>query len=183
MQMIQLVLLVVMNCNVVEAQCQLAITQLSNWFSANRLILNVNKTNFVVFNRRSLDLTDRLVIDGSSMVEAAEVKVLGLFIDSALKYETHILGLSKKLGSACYSLRCLRDLVSERILKQVYYGYFHSKMNYAIQFWGNATMSDTIFRVQKRCLRTIFGLAPTVSCRNYFRDSGIMTMISCYIYY
>jgi hypothetical protein len=43
-------------------------------------------------------------------------------------------------------------------LKMVYHSYFHSVINYGIIFRGNSSHSNSIFRLQKRILRTVMGV-------------------------
>jgi hypothetical protein len=64
----------------------------------------------------------------------------------------------------------------------VYFSYFHSVMCYGILLWGRATDVETIFVLQKRAIRAIYGLKSRDSLRELFKTIGIMTVPSQYIY-
>jgi hypothetical protein len=67
-------------------------------------------------------------------------------------------------------------------LKIVYYSYFRSLMTYGIIFWGNSSFSMQIFRTQQRTIRVISGLRPRDTCREAFRNWGILPSQSQYIF-
>lgn len=159
------------------------INELTNWFAANKLKLNVSKTCLLVFkNRNSEPLCENMFTSDYKIDPILESKILGLTVDLNLKFETHLRELKLKLNAICFSIRVLRGVVAPKVLKMVYYGYFHSKMVYAVQFWGNEGGSLGIFRAQKRCVRAINNVKPRASCKEYFKKDRIMTLPSCYIY-
>jgi len=49
-----------------------------------------------------------------------------------------------------------------------YFAYFHSVVRYGIVFWGNATKSYMVFKLQKRLIRIMSGAEPNASCRAVF---------------
>jgi hypothetical protein len=49
-------------------------------------------------------------------------------------------------------------------------------------FWGNSCSSNMIFRLQKRIIRIMVGISDRDSCREYFRESKILSLQSQYIY-
>jgi hypothetical protein len=87
-----------------------------------------------------------------------------------------------KLCKACYSMRVIKPIMPAKTLKMVYYSYFHSLLIYGIIFWGNYSFSMHIFRIQKRIIRVMSGLRPRDSCRDAFRNWGILPLQSQYIF-
>ena len=65
----------------------------------------------------------------------------------------------------------------------IYYTPFHSIMSYSIIFWGNSTHSQKIFELQKRAIRTITGSRNKDSCRNLFKQLGVVPLQSQYIFF
>ncbi|KAJ8705886.1 hypothetical protein PYW07_010663 [Mythimna separata] len=57
-----------------------------------------------------------------------------------------------------------------------------SHLRYGIIFWGNSTDKDIPFKAQKRCIRTMFKLGSTDSCKPYFINYNILTLPSLYIF-
>lgn len=57
-----------------------------------------------------------------------------------------------------------------------------SIISYGILFWGSAKGAVSIFRAQKRIVRSIFGLHPRTSCKPFFAQLGILTVPSLYFF-
>ena len=66
------------------------------WVNANRLSLNIDKTNFMLFTLKNFSLcTDDIVINQIKMEEVKETKILGVIIDNKLKWSSHIIYISR----------------------------------------------------------------------------------------
>jgi hypothetical protein len=63
-----------------------------------------------------------------------------------------------------------------------YFAYFHSVFRYGIIFWGNATNSYKILKLQKRVIRIMSGAEPRASCRDLFRRHEILPVPCQYIF-
>jgi len=66
----------------------------ADWFSANRLTLNLEKTNFIIFksHRKSMPLANQmsLVINGVPITQAITTKFIGVYVDQHLTWKEHI---------------------------------------------------------------------------------------------
>ncbi|KAF9821776.1 hypothetical protein SFRURICE_001887, partial [Spodoptera frugiperda] len=52
---------------------------------------------------------------------------------------------------------------------------------YGVVFWGQSTNREFVFKLQKRCIRAIYGIKKTDSCVPYFKKSKILTLPALYI--
>jgi hypothetical protein len=69
------------------------------------------------------------------------------------------------------------------ILRKVYFTKFESVLKYGIIFWdGGLEDTETVFIVQKICLRVAKGVNKRVSCRSIFGELRILTGTSLYIF-
>ena len=70
---------------------------LFQWLCANRLSLNVAKTEFIVFRPPRKSLPDRIVLtlNNTKIYESYKIKYLGLLMDTRLNWKAHIHELSK----------------------------------------------------------------------------------------
>jgi hypothetical protein len=109
-------------------------------------------------------------------------KFLGIVIESTLAWKEHTEHLNSELNSLGYMIQSLRPVLELKILKQIYYSYVHSLLNYGIMFWGISPNSRTTFITQKRILRSIVGAKPNHSCKEIFKKLEILTLYSQYIY-
>ena len=67
------------------------------WVNANKLSLNIDKTNFMLFMPKySSQCADHIVINQTRIQEVKETKFLGDIIDNKLKWSAHIKYISKK---------------------------------------------------------------------------------------
>ena len=75
--------------------------QLGLWFRADKLSLNVNKTNFIMFNNKKQPRTDvRIVLNGTNIEQVTHTKFLGVTIDENLSWRDHIKWLKQKYQKA-----------------------------------------------------------------------------------
>ena len=65
---------------------------LFGWLCANRLSLNVSKTEFIVFRppKKTLDKRIILKLNRIKIYESNKIKYLGLILDSRLSWNNHI---------------------------------------------------------------------------------------------
>ena len=127
------------------------------WLSVNRLSLNIDKTNFVIFHQynKPLKYNVTIKINKKAISEKKSIKYLGVLIDSTLSWKEHVLHLSKKLSRSVGILYKLRPFVNTKIMKNIYYAVFYSHVVYAIEIWGSAceTTLKKIVTLHKRVIR------------------------------
>lgn len=153
-----------------------------DWFAANKLVLNVDKTYNILFqpNKKVGDLN--IVTEGGHVTTHEHVRFLGAFIDQALNWKYHISKLNKSLSSAIYAIRTARRNIGREVALTVYYAYFYSLLQYAVEFWGISVEAKSTFLLQKRALRTVFCLGRFESCREHFKKHKLFTLTNLYIY-
>ncbi|XP_008486674.1 uncharacterized protein LOC103523403 [Diaphorina citri] len=49
-------------------------------------------------------------------------------------------------------------------------------MSYAIVYWGFSPQLESVFLLQKRAVRAVFGYGSRTSCRPLFKEYGILTI-------
>ena len=158
-----------------------AVESLNEYFIANDLLMNVGKTQTLLFSNRS---NDNLTInyEGNSFVSAENILFLGVYVDRRLDWRCHIDNLATDMAKYCYALRVVSENISEAAALSAYYAYIHTRISYGIIFWGNSSDVNRILVLQKRCLRTIYKMKQTESCKSVFIQKRILTVISLYIY-
>ena len=108
----------------------------SMWFKSNKLSLNVDKTKWLLFHplskRQSLLQTfPNVLIEHIHIKREYETKFLGVFIDENLSWKQHIDIVSSKISKSIGILYKSRDVLSKQCLKQLYFSFIHSYVNYA----------------------------------------------------
>jgi len=73
---------------------------LCDWFCANKLSLNVSKTNFMIFNPYSANhhpIPDTIHLNNQDIQRVNYAKFLGVFIDDELRWDQHIQYVSSNI--------------------------------------------------------------------------------------
>ena len=77
------------------------ISKVSNWLIANKLSINIKKTNCMIFKSRQNKLNNpnlRISIHGELIEQKGSVKFLGVFVDENLDWKEHIHIISGKIS-------------------------------------------------------------------------------------
>lgn len=149
-------------------QTRTALGNAEDWFAANKLKLNENKTQQLTLSSRP---------EGNAVV-----KFLGVYMDDGLKWCQHVDHLAKKLASGIYCIKRMKIIATEQAAILTYHSFIHCHLSYGILFWATSSAADRIFLLQKRAIRTLCGLQYRDSCRGYFKQHNILTLMSLYIY-
>ena len=130
--------------NILQQQVKEETDKIENWVTSNKLTINYNKSCYMIIsgNKKKIDTNEfNVSISGNVIVKSDYVKYLGVFLDDRLSWKIHINKLSKKLSRACGMVYKLRHYVPLSSLKLVYYGLFHSHLQYSLLNWGRAASS------------------------------------------
>ena len=95
---------------------------LSDWFRANKLTLNVDKSVFLMFNRKGQRSINQLKLGDSLINRVSSTKFLGTWVDDQLNWKTHMSRLLSKLKCGLGMLQRSSDLLSTKAKKLLYYG-------------------------------------------------------------
>ena len=144
--------------NVIQYTVNNELKKLSFWLNANRLALNIAKTNFVIFapiNKPKQNVT--LLINKQAISQNNYVKYLGVLIDSKLSFSNHISTILKKTSRAIGIMYKIRNFVTRPILISIYYSLIYPFLIYAIPVWGvaNEIYMKPLHILQKKVVRLI----------------------------
>lgn len=146
--------------------------RVGEWFESNRLLLNTDKTNKMVFTLRNVELQE---------TDDDALGFLGVQLDRGLQWHRHIEILARRLCTGVYQLRHLSNKVSLTVLRTAYFANFQSHLSYGILVWGHATGAQRIFALQRRAIRVVASLRYRDDCRKAFIDLKIITLPSLFI--
>ncbi|XP_063545722.1 uncharacterized protein LOC134753714 [Cydia strobilella] len=94
------------NIDQLKSTLSMIMLKMSRWFSANGMLLNVDKTNIIHFKLKNNNDNAQLDISINNVIvpQVKETKYLGFIIDSGLTWTPNIDQLCNKLASACFAL-------------------------------------------------------------------------------
>ena len=129
------------------------------WLDSNKLALNIEKTNFVIFHspRRKLPDFKNVKIVKQYIQRCKYVKFLGVLMDEHLTWKFHITELCKKLSKTVGIFFKVRHYALLPTLVSLYNSLFLSFLSYGILVWGLTFESylNPLLNVQKKVLRSI----------------------------
>ena len=132
---------------------------LCNWLKANKISLNVAKTELIIFKHpnRCIDYNLKLKIDGRKLTPTDNVKYLGIYIDNHLSFSKHINEVAAKLRKANGMLSKIRHYVPTNTLRSIYFAIFDSHIKYACPVWGQKgnPLCDKLISLQNSAMRII----------------------------
>ena len=129
------------------------------WLDVNKLSLNIEKTNFIIFKSPQHSFTESVSIKiGKFPIKrTCYVKFLGVLLDENLSWKYHLTELSKKLARTCGMFFKVRHFLPINILVCLYNSLFSPFLQYGILVWGLTyeTHINPVFLLQKRVIRAI----------------------------
>jgi hypothetical protein len=130
------------------------LNKLANWFRANKMAVNVNKTNFINFHTigKPINFGDKCIVFNNNIIGQPDepnliyevdrihsnhndpnkrsYKSLGVFLDEWLSLNKHISHLCSKMSRSIYCIRRAANILSPKSLKSLYYAMVHPHLLY-----------------------------------------------------
>ena len=145
-----------------ESQINSDLKYINRWLKANKLSLNVAKTEFMVISSRQKlqslnDYTMNIHINGVPINQSNQSKSLGLIIDENLSWKANIHEISKKVSSGIGALKRVRPFASMHTAIRIYKGLIEPHFDYCSAVWDGLTqqLSEKLQRLQNRAIRVI----------------------------
>ena len=109
----------------IEIQLNMELNNLSEWLSGNKLILNLKKTEFMVFGthqrlrRQNTDEAD-ITLGGESVKHCDSFKYLGVILDPSLSFNLHIDYIKKKVSKTLGMFSRIRSSLTTEASNRLY---------------------------------------------------------------
>lgn len=142
----------------IQKRINIDLKLLLKWLKANKISLNVKKTEAVVFKtpNKKLDYNLKIKLDGKRLPLSSSVRYLGVIIDEHLCWTKHLDLLASKLRRANGMLSNLRHYLPKYLLRSIYFALFHSHLAYSIEIWGQGLpRNNRIEILQKTAVRIL----------------------------
>ena len=153
----------------------------SDWFKANKLSLNLLKTNYILFSsHRKLQPSHQgsVLIDGTVIPQVKSVKFLGIYIDQHITWNDHIDHISLKIAKNVGIISRLAHILPTSILLTLYYSLIYPYLTYCNMIWASNYPSrlNRIIILQKRIIRIIRRLPYNSHTDQAFAYLGILKL-------
>ena len=131
---------------------------LYQWFHANKLSLNIDKTCYSIFapnNKQVFPI--KLLINNNEINRVDCCKYLGVMLDEKLSWKNHIDHVYSKLLKFTSLFYKLRNNLTIECRKSLYFAMVHQQLIYAIEIYGSAnkTVLHPLQTLQNKLLRIL----------------------------
>ena len=132
----------------VNIEVNISLNNIANWLKANKLTLNVKKSNLLVSDSRrnsTEKLPVKLFVNDKKLEQKYFKKFLGINFNKQLSWSKHIEITNNKLHKGIGILTKLRKYVQEETMKNLFNSFLKPYIEYGNLAWGGApktTMRD-----------------------------------------
>ncbi len=144
------------NIQAITAELEADTKTLNNWFINNSMILNGDKCEFTIFESKpSSSKPAEIKINQCQIKEVKNVKLLGITIDSQLKFDNHIKRICREAGKKINALARITPYLSKPKSKLLMQTFIMSYFNYCPLTWMfcSRKSNNLINRIHQRALR------------------------------
>ena len=130
------------------------LVKLTDWFFANKLSINVKKSNYIIFRprqkRQTFDI--KVTLSNRDIIQVKETVFLGVTLDEHLTWIPHITNVARKVSKAVGVMYKASFCLSKRSLITLYYSLLYPYLQYCVSVWGSTYPSNLnrIFMLQKK---------------------------------
>ena len=152
--------------------------QVSDWFSANFLSLNVSKTYTQHYTTRSLEFKIDVKLNNEIVEENEHVKYLGVFIDKSLKFTKHISYICGIISRNIGIIARTRYYIDKKTAHLLYNCLVLPHLSYCCMIWGinYESQLNKLFILQKRAVRLIEHVYPPNSSEPIFKMYNLLKL-------
>ena len=153
------------------------LNKVKSWIRSNKLILNISKTSFMLFQNRSIkNSIPPITLEGEIIKQVNQTKFLGVTIDENLNWKYHIDQTCEKLSKITGILYRIRHNLTTESLISIYYTLCYPHLTYCVSIWASTWPSflQKLTIAQNKILRCIFFLKKFDSTSNIFTATKML---------
>ena len=161
------------------------LSKVVDWFNANKLTLNVDKTQCLLFEPKQLkflnqntkkDNTCTLRLENTDLRFCKSVKFLGTWIDNLLSWNHQFQTIIYKIQKNRILLQISQKYLPIHTKILVYYAHIYSHISYCIRIWGNMITRTQLNQLpieQNKCIRLI---EPNMNTSSIYKKHRLATI-------
>ena len=142
----------------IELELNEELRNIASWLKINKLSLNVNKTQYMVFTRKLNEIENIVLrVEGQTIERVTQTKFLGVIIDEKLTWRNHVNYMSTKIANSIRILIKARFCLSKETLVSLYYTFIYPYLTYCNSVRGDSFLCNLnrLYVLQKKVVRII----------------------------
>ena len=155
---------------IVQAAVNSDLENLRKWLIANKLSLNVAKTEFMLIGSKSMikkisDPQPNVFINNKQIKRVYKCKTLGLTIDQYLSWKSNTEIICKKICAGISAIRRIKPFVDKQTPISIYNAIVRPYFDYCCEVWDvfGETQSKRLQKLQNRAARIILDASNDVN--------------------
>jgi len=151
------------------------LAKVAKWFKANQLLLNIRKTQYMIFSNGVSNTTKDVYIENISLERVYCTKFLGVFIDHKLTWKEHIMYIKNKISKCIAMLWKVNRIFSKRIKLLMYKTFIQPHLMYCNIVWCSTYVTNLkpLVTIQKRALKMTLNLPRDTSTIRVFEEAKV----------
>ena len=117
-------------------QANKELDKLQNWLRLNKLSINVNKTNYIIFSSKKEKQDYELTLNDVKIKKVNSTKKLGVCIDHNLTWKEHISSVFQKVAKCTAIINRIKHIVNKDSLSFLYTSLIEPHLTYCVEVWG-----------------------------------------------
>ena len=130
-------------------------SNINDWFLANKLTLNIHKSCCVLFTKNKNKVSFPIMLNKNPLPQRPYVKFLGIWLDENLDWNYHCNVILNKIKRNTYLLRMGQNCLTKHALKLIFYAHIQSHVQYGLRVWGNECSSKSKKLIQNQLNKCI----------------------------
>ena len=152
--------------------------KITEWFKSNKLSLNLNKTNYILFcsHRKKIPSCQGIIrVDNFQIPQAISVKFLGVHLDQHLTWNNHIAQIASKISKNTGILSHVAHILPTHVRLNLYYSLIHPFLSYCNMVWASNYVPrlKRLILLQRKAVRIIAGPCFQLSTAQKFHNFKI----------
>jgi len=135
--------------NEIKSKIVESLQVIDEWCKNNDLIINYEKTNFMIFHKEK-DLTIRnesistIKVNNNIINRVYKFKYLGVWLDPSLNFNEHYNTVINKVSHKIKFLNGVKRYIPQSVMPVIFNAYIHSYIDYALEIW--CVQPDTMLK-------------------------------------
>ena len=133
------------------------LTNVCDWFMANRLQINRDKTKYMIFRSSNQynNLNLNVHIDDITIDKISKINFLGVIIDDRLTWTDHVNSIRGKISMSIGIMRKLRSILPLKTLFMLYNAFVLPYLDYCSLVWSGTSSGNLqrLYTLQKKAIR------------------------------
>ncbi|KXJ11565.1 RNA-directed DNA polymerase from mobile element jockey [Exaiptasia diaphana] len=128
----------------------------TQWFQQNGMIANTDKYQAIVLGNTTHEF--KIECSGEPIPISNEIKLLGVTLDSKLKFDSHVKSICRKVGGQVNALNRLKNILPTKTKEALYRAFILPHFFYCSQIWHHCGVRNTkkLEKVNERALRYVY---------------------------